>query len=87
MFFQRNAVLINKVSALDILLHTTMLCQVENSRVAILSVVKGNKWASFLICDTGWHKEGHQTVKISASKKPHESWVHPATLIDGDKIG
>jgi len=53
-FFQRNIVLINKVSALDISLHTTMLCQVENSRAAALSVVKGNKQASFLICNTGW---------------------------------
>jgi len=26
-------------------------------------------------------------VKISASKNPHESGVHPATLIDGDRIG
>jgi len=41
-FFQRNIVLINKVLPLDILLHTTVLCQVENSRAAILSVVKSN---------------------------------------------
>jgi len=26
-------------------------------------------------------------VKNSASKNPHESEVHPATLIDGDRIG
>jgi len=41
-FFQRNIILINKISPLDILLHTTMLCQVENNRAAVLSVVKGN---------------------------------------------
>jgi len=42
MFFQRNIVLIDKVSPLDILLHTNVLCQAENKRVAILSIVKGN---------------------------------------------
>jgi len=26
-------------------------------------------------------------VKISATKSPHKSGVHPATLIDGDRIG
>jgi len=36
-FFQRNILLINKVSPLDILLHTTMLCQIENSRTVMLS--------------------------------------------------
>jgi len=64
-----------------------MLSRVENSRAASLSVVKGNKWASFLICDTGWCKEGHPAVKISASKNRHESGVHLATLIDGNRIG
>jgi len=35
-FFQRNILLIHKVSPLDILIHTTVLCQIENSRAAIL---------------------------------------------------
>jgi len=35
-FFQRNILLINKVSPLDILLHTTVLGPIENSRAAIL---------------------------------------------------
>jgi len=34
-FFQRNIPLINKVSPLDILLHTTVLCWIENSRAVI----------------------------------------------------
>jgi len=36
-FFQRNIFLINEVSPLDILLHTTVLCRIEKSRAAILS--------------------------------------------------
>jgi len=36
-FFQRNILVINKVSPLDVLLHTTELCWIENSRAAILS--------------------------------------------------
>jgi len=35
-FLQRN-ILFNKVSPLDILLHTTVLCWIGNSRAAILS--------------------------------------------------
>jgi len=40
-FFQRNILLINEVSPLDILLHTTVLCRIENSRSSH-AVVKGN---------------------------------------------
>jgi len=29
---------------------------------------------------------GHAAAKISASQNTHESGVHPATLIDGDRI-
>jgi len=36
-FFQRNILLINEVSPLDILLHTTVLCRIKNNRAAILS--------------------------------------------------
>jgi len=36
-FIQRNILRINRVSTLDILLHTTVLCRIENTRAAILS--------------------------------------------------
>jgi len=36
LIFSKNIVLINKVSPLDILLHTTVLCRIENNRAAVL---------------------------------------------------